>query len=280
MLVLWMACAEPAGGPVVVETSDVRVDSEQDSVAGVDSASGEGHERSDTAGATFGGSVEVIPPLGTLDHDGGPSCLTRQLGIWRVELETGAATELVRNDSEGGSGLTRIGHQVVSASDSGRKDVWVYDFEAGTLQSNKVVNLAVVSSTDSGLLAVDRHDMLCRYGSYDALVLGSPSWCRELDSGNASRFAAHDGLLYGLWHSTDRVVVWDIESGEQRQEILLEGFDGRNYGVSVQEGQLRILTASWGEHSSGISTFEMDGAFVEHLDFPTGLSGDGLWCSD
>jgi hypothetical protein len=51
------------------------------------------------------------------------------------------------------------------------------------------------------------------------------------------------GRLYGAWHSTDTVIVADLDTGNTLPPLLLDGYNGWINGMAVLDGTL--LVSAW-----------------------------------
>jgi hypothetical protein len=83
-------------------------------------------------------------------------------------------------------------------------------------------------------------DFVREYATWaDAVALG-PATVHALSDMLASRFAVADGVIYGAWHSTDRVERRAFDSGDVQADIVLSGFDDRVDGIEVDAGEILI----------------------------------------
>ena len=58
----------------------------------------------------------------------------------------------------------------------------------------------------------------------------------------ASRFLAADGVLYGAWHSTDRLLRLALDSDEPQPDLVLAGFDDWVDGIDIAGGELLVAS--------------------------------------
>jgi hypothetical protein len=90
----------------------------------------------------------------------------------------------------------------------------------------------------------------------------------------ASRFAAAGPLLYGAWHSTDRVLRLGLDTGELQSDVTLVGFDDWVDGIDVDAGELLISSHSM------LHRFEPEiGTQIgSAIELDTGSSGAAIDC--
>ncbi len=60
--------------------------------------------------------------------------------------------------------------------------------------------------------------------------------------GYASRFALHDGVVFGAWHSTDSLVRTAVTGGKSMEPVALGGYDGWVHGLSVTDKSILWTT--------------------------------------
>jgi hypothetical protein len=75
-----------------------------------------------------------------------------------------------------------------------------------------------------------------------------------------SRFTVYGDTLYSAWHSTDEVDVNALPYGADLDTIFLEGYDTWVNGMSVIDGELLVLSASWPEDR--VAVFDLGGGFL------------------
>lgn len=103
-----------------------------------------------------------------------------------------------------------------------------------------------VTAHDDALVAYGTDpDIVREYATWDDAVALGPSTVHALSGMTASRFAIAEGVLYGAWHSTDRVERRSYEGGEIEDDLLLAGFDDWIDGIDVHLGE--VLVASHGD---------------------------------
>lgn len=83
--------------------------------------------------------------------------------------------------------------------------------------------------------------------SYDDLSaaeadVGTTLYGAELST--TSRITVADDLVYGAWHSTSEVRVFDLVAGGTASEMPLEGRDGWIWGLAVIEGTLLVMAGN------------------------------------
>ncbi len=79
------------------------------------------------------------------------------------------------------------------------------------------------------------------YDSVAAYLAGTASGTFLTDPLTATRLAIAGQEVYGLWHSTDVIVVADLATGEKVSEVPLEGWNTWVWGVSAFDGKLAVL---------------------------------------
>jgi hypothetical protein len=131
--------------------------------------------------------------------------------VWHDDAFYSCAGELVRIELDGTIGASGLPCWTVTAHDEA---LVVYDNAGG--------------------------DLVREYATWaDAVALG-PSTVHALSGMLASRFAVADGVIYGAWHSTDRVERRDFDNGDVQPDVVLSGFDDRVDGIDVDAGEILI----------------------------------------
>lgn len=86
-----------------------------------------------------------------------------------------------------------------------------------------------------------------------------------------SRFTVYDDTLYSAWHSTDEIDVNSLPYGADLGTIFLEDYDTWVNGMSVIDGELLVLSATWPEDR--IAVFDMGGGLLWDVPVSTDLGG-------
>ncbi len=87
-------------------------------------------------------------------------------------------------------------------------------------------------------------DVVREYASWEHAVALGPSTVHALSGMLASRFATADGLIYGAWHSTDRIGRRTLDTGDVQEDVVLAGFDDWVHGIDVDAGELIVVSHS------------------------------------
>lgn len=173
-------------------------------------------------------------------------------GRWyELDLATGDVRQGRRNSVEG----------AVAA-------VGVYDPNAGR------TTLELVGLLDAGLGI---------FPSFDALDLDRPR-ARVMLSG-FTRLQVDGTTLYGAWHSTHELEVFDLRDlGADPRIIPLEGFDTWVNGIGVAGGMIHVLDGGRqlpGARTQRLARFDGDGRALSEVRIPSdalGAGASGLWC--
>lgn len=89
-----------------------------------------------------------------------------------------------------------------------------------------------------------------------------------------SRFTVYGDNLYSAWHSTDEVDVNSLPYGADQGTIFLEDYDTWINGMSVIDGELLVLSASWPEDR--VVVFDLGGGYLWEV--PASGHHHGLYC--
>lgn len=81
------------------------------------------------------------------------------------------------------------------------------------------------------------------YASVDDLREHVIDEIHPIDDLYASRIAMSEDTIYAAWHSTDRIHRFDLHSGEDLGDIVLEGHDGWILGMSVVDETIYVRSS-------------------------------------
>ena len=120
-----------------------------------------------------------------------------------------------------------------------------------------------------------------RYPDMASVVAGASTG--TLTFSGATRFTVLGGELYGMWHSTDRMGVYDATTGAEVRRLVLGGYDTWTWGVaafgdsvfSIDDGrQYAFERIGWFDRASG--------ALIADVEVPGNDRSrpySGLYCS-
>jgi hypothetical protein len=121
-----------------------------------------------------------------------------------------------------------------------------------------------------------------RFATFADVVSGSST--ATLPLAGVSRITAADGRVYGMWHSTEEMSVFDGTTGASIREIALEGYDTWTWGVSVFGGSMFSIDDGRQYDYQRIAWFERGtGALLGEVEVPRDGHGPlsfGLYCSE
>jgi WD40 repeat protein len=84
-----------------------------------------------------------------------------------------------------------------------------------------------------------------RYQSFEDVPNETEHDILDIDP-QATRFTTHGDILYGAWHSTSSVELWDLDEDLLFAVLPLEGHDGWVHGLGVVDSRLFVLTGEAG----------------------------------
>jgi hypothetical protein len=248
-----------------------------------------GATRADTAGAGLPTDTDE-PPDDTYAVAGDTWCWTvapidKQLALLQVDMNAHTWTEVGRYGSVTSSfhtqSLARLGDHLYMSAYGGNNFEWVdLDLSAGTLSvSGPAEPVSVL--TDGMHLYWGLFEGICEYESWGDLVTDHDIGCVS-GFDHATRFTRFDALVYGAWHSTSEVQVYDASSGFELETIRLDDWGTWVWGMSIAGGMLHLIDDAR-NHSytgSGVRIARFDpatGDLIDHT-FIDGPRASGLWC--
>jgi hypothetical protein len=264
--------------------ADGDTDTDSDVGTGSDTGSSTGQDTESDTGVDTGYDTNV-PTSGSTwcwlvaPRDG-------MLAVIQVDMDTGYWFERDAfgtgiNESFDTGGLARVGNTLVMAGYTGNEFSWVEaDMDAKQVTIGNDAGHVVSVATDGTriLSFCGEHGLsLCTYTNFAALNSGNPSGVLENVVG-VTRIGATSDRIYGAWHSTDSIKVFDSADGTLLNTVVLEGWDDWIWGISVVGNVLHIV------NSNGlVARFDKDtGAFLDSvqvdLPYPYPSAGHGLWC--
>lgn len=185
----------------------------------------------------------VFPGCGAVTAEAG-YCLTTTPGsVSVVGLESGNVCRVADSTVE------YLGHDVSSLSWRGEilyvcphaQGLVRISLRDGSWQSMQA-ECESVADYDGGLLVgEDYFRTLSLYPSLADVLTGTPAATYSF-GGGYSRIATSGDTFYGAWHSTDELVVGDLDSGQTLPPLHLEGFDGWVHGIAkTNAGELVVI---------------------------------------
>jgi len=228
------------------------------------------------------------------DDDSGESAASRcwttapidgQLAVLQINVDVDTYHEVGRygsglDDSFHTAGIAELGDELIAAGYDGNTTRWTrIDRVTGETEIGLATAEWSVAATPSGNLATFCGGGYCEYASFDALQEGWPVHHANGDY-LASRLAVEDGQVYGAWHSTSEIEVYDRLTGALLRTVPLEGWDGWVWGIGVHDGLIHLLDGDFSEprvaRFDGETGELLAEVVLENLDYdhkPT-----GLWC--
>lgn len=208
------------------------------------------------------------PPEDVLDADGVVCHTSTTNVLLATNLDNGLTAEVADLPDHA---------QSVSLVPDG--DRWVVDDQGSNTLS--VLGMEAVEGTATGAaVSADAGtwyvlDMSSRlileYAGLDAVLAGSSTQVYGTESWQFTRMVVRDGVLYGAWHSTDRVLVFDLVSGTLASEVPLENYDGWVFGMDLTDAGLHLLL-----EDGLIATLDPDtGALLSAVRLPSDVLGAG-----
>lgn len=141
--------------------------------------------------------------------------------------------------------------------------------------SDLALECSAVTAYRGGLLVASRHGGLIWYASVADAAAGRAS--DTYDAGMfVSRIAVQGDLLYGAWHSTGAIEVYDLAAREKRPPIVLEEYDDWIHGLAITaDGHLVISGPDWGRQ---LVLFDAASGLQLRRLVPEALAVHGLAC--
>ncbi|MEN0065309.1 MAG: hypothetical protein AAGA48_24400 [Myxococcota bacterium] len=245
----------------------------------------------DTGGPNIPGTGLLIPPPSIATESSW--CFTiapigRELGIFVVGMDSGTIEEFGRYGQIGSSnirtgGFAYNGRDELVISES-RMGFYVVDLDLQThTYTSSAAALDSVTFYDHQYLTYDINRQGHRYStSADVVADNISDFVPE--TGWFTRSQVRGNLVFGAWHATDAIEVWDVATGQEEPTIFLEDYDTWVWGIGISGTYLHVLDdgreilPTW---TPRLARFDMNGAAVNyvHLD---GVNWDdepkGLWC--
>jgi hypothetical protein len=104
---------------------------------------------------------------------------------------------------------------------------------------------------------------LLEYPDYEAILRGAPDLLPSAGLG-IERMTVHGDLVYTAWHSTNTIDVGDLVTGQSREPITLDGYDGWILGMAVTDANELVVTGE-----GALMVFDADTGTRKRT-FPTG----------
>jgi hypothetical protein len=138
------------------------------------------------------------------------------------------------------SSLAWEANEIVACNDSTR---WIerIDLATGGIEHTDVP-CAALARHPQGFLVMDPFPgaPLRLYASFESIVIGEAIAEFAIEP-FAERLAVSGETLYGAWHATEFVEVWDLASSEHVQDMTLDGYSGSVDGLSAIGNVLYLL---------------------------------------
>jgi len=215
-----------------------------------------------------------------------------ELVVLRISTQTGRWEEYGRYEAGLGTvfntgGLARKGDAFVMAADTGKGLAWLkLDMSTGKLTRGRGGLRGWISANANFFVTLGTLNMAL-YPTFAALDAGHAFAVVGLEAPlAASRLGLYGDEAYTAWHSTDRVEVFDLESGAHLRTVRLEDYDTWVQGISIAGGALHLMDDGRGRYADqglriarfhpctgrliGDTFIERSQSFVHRL--------AGLWC--
>lgn len=199
----------------------------------------------------------------------------------RIDTATGAATDITSWPTGTGSfhtfGMTRDATGFATAAYNGNDFDWLHlDLGGAAVWTAADIHADEVVYDGAGYIAIHGSVETMRYATWADLLARKPS--SGLAIRGVERLAADGGLLYGAWHSTDTVTVFDAATGATVRQLPLAGWDTWVRGMSVAGGLLWMIDDGRQDPDQRLAGFDpVTGAMVTRIPTSGGLTG--LYCS-